>query len=52
MSRPQTRRANDNSTTLTINLFNGSSISGAVTDGTEVECEAPGGQVDPIDSLA
>jgi hypothetical protein len=30
-------------TTLTINLFNGSSISGTVTDATEIECEATGG---------
>jgi hypothetical protein len=29
-------------TTLTINLFNGSSISGVVTDQTEIKCEAAG----------
>jgi hypothetical protein len=29
-------------TTLTINLFNGSSISGMVTQSTEIECEAAG----------
>jgi hypothetical protein len=30
-------------TTLTINLFDGSSISGMVTQGTEIKCEATGG---------
>lgn len=36
-------------TTLTINLFNGSSISGAVTDSTEVECDNAGDDNDQGD---
>ena len=29
-------------TTLTVNLFNGTSVSGLVTDETEIKCETPG----------
>jgi hypothetical protein len=36
-------------TTLTINLFNGSSVSGMVTDGTEIKCEAAGDDNDQGD---
>jgi hypothetical protein len=36
-------------TTLTINLFNGSSISGMVTDSTQIECEAAGDNNDQGD---
>lgn len=36
-------------TTLVINLFNGSSISGVVTDGIEIECEGPGDDNDQGD---
>jgi hypothetical protein len=36
-------------TTLTIDLFNGSTISGVVTDSTEISCEAPGDDNDQGD---
>jgi hypothetical protein len=35
--------------TLTINLFNGTSVSGLVTDETEIKCETPGDNDDPGD---
>jgi hypothetical protein len=36
-------------TTLVINLFNGTSVSGLVTDQTEIECEGPGDDNDQGD---
>jgi hypothetical protein len=36
-------------TTLTINLFNGSSLSGIVAEGTEIKCEGPGDDNDQGD---
>jgi hypothetical protein len=36
-------------TTLTINLFNGTAVSGLVTDDTEIKCEGPGDDDDQGD---